>query len=90
MNNHFMRLKNLAEAIIAQSMEDLWSPIHKRESIDFFMGESFRLTSQMAGMTAVDRLRLLLLLRRSCQKAKKINNNRHSVCSGAIHKLSMF
>jgi hypothetical protein len=85
-----MRLKNLAEAIIVQSMEDLWSPIHKEESMDFFMGEGFRLSSEMAGMSAAHRLRLLLILRRSGQKGKKVNNSRHRVRSGGIHELSIF
>jgi len=68
MNNHPLRLKNLSEAIIVQSVEDLWSPTHKKDSTDFFMGEGFRLASEMAGMSAVDRLRLLLMLRRCGQK----------------------
>ena len=79
MNSHLMRLKNLAEAIIVQSMEDLWNRNHKKESSQFFMGEGFRLASEMAGMSAVDRLRLLLILRRCGQKARKVNNNRKKI-----------
>ena len=90
MNNHPLRLKNLSEAIIVQSVEDLWSPTHKKDSTDFFMGEGFRLASEMAGMSAVDRLRLLLMLRRCGQKVNKVNNKRHESRSGGIHELSIF
>lgn len=78
MNNHPFSLINLAEAIILQSMEDLWSPIRKKESIDFFKGEGFRLAAEMAEMSAVDKLRLLLILRRWEKKVIKVNNIRHS------------
>ena len=90
MNNHPLRVKNLAEAIIVQSVEDLWSPLHRKESTDFFTGEGFRLASEMAGMSAVDRLRLLLMLRRCGQKVKKVNNKQHESHSGGIHELSIF
>ena len=56
-------------------MEDLWSPIHKKKSIDFFKGEGFRLAAEMS---AVDKLRLLLILRRWEKKVIKVNNIRHS------------
>ncbi len=78
MNNHPISLINLAEAIILQSMEDLWGPIHKKESIDFFNGEGFRLAAEMAEMSAVNKRRLLLILRRWEKKVIKVNNIRHS------------
>ena len=68
-NNHPISLMYLAEAIILQSIEDLWSPIHKKKSIDFFKGEGFRLAAEMAEMSAVDKLRFLLILRRSEKKS---------------------
>ena len=76
-----MNLKHLAEAVIAQSVEDLWSTTHKNEGIDFFMGEGFRLASEMARMSAVDKLRLLLMLRRCGRKARKVNENRHGLAA---------
>ena len=57
-------LKNLAEAIILQSIEDLWSRTHQQESIEFFAGEGFRHCADMAGMGVVDRLRIMRLLRK--------------------------
>lgn len=78
MNNHPISLINLAEAIILQSIEDLWGPIHKKESIDFFKGEGFRLAAEMAEMSAVDKRRLLLILGRWEKKVMVVNSIRHS------------
>jgi hypothetical protein len=58
------RLKNLAEAIILQSIEDLWSKTHQKESIEFFTGEGFRHCADMADMSVVDRLRIIRMLRK--------------------------
>lgn len=58
------RLKNLAEAIILQSIEDLWSKTYQKESIEFFNGEGFRHCADMAGISVVDRLRIIRLLRK--------------------------
>ncbi len=61
MNNYSIGLVQLAEAIILQSMDDLWSPDHKEESIVFFKGEVFMLAAEMARIGGVDKLRLLML-----------------------------
>ncbi len=45
-----MGIINLAEAVILQSMEDLWDPLHRAESIDFFNGEGFRIFAKLAGI----------------------------------------
>lgn len=57
-------LKNLAEAIILQSIEDLWSKTHQKESIEFFTGEGFRHCADMADMSVVDRLKIIRMLRK--------------------------
>ncbi|MEJ2683312.1 MAG: hypothetical protein P8Z71_02805 [Candidatus Sulfobium sp.] len=57
-------LKNLAETIILQSIEDLWSKNHQKESIEFFTGEGFRCCADMAGLSVVDRLRIIRMLRK--------------------------
>ncbi|MEJ2695538.1 MAG: hypothetical protein P8013_02715 [Candidatus Sulfobium sp.] len=57
-------LKNLAEAVILQSIEDLWSKTHQKESIEFFMGEGFRHCADMAEMSVVERLRIIRMLRK--------------------------
>jgi hypothetical protein len=59
-----MRLKALAEAVILQSIEDLWSTTNRRESIEFFEGEGFRHCADMAGMKVVERLQLIRMLRK--------------------------
>lgn len=57
-------LKALAEAIILQSIEDLWSKTHRKESLEFFTGEGFRQCADMAGMSVVERLRIMRMLRK--------------------------
>jgi hypothetical protein len=57
-------LKALAEAIILQAMEDLWSKAHKQQSIAFFKGDGFRQCADAADMSVIDRLRLIRMLRR--------------------------
>lgn len=57
-------LKKLAEAIILQAIEDLWSRAHRKESIEFFKGEGFRQCADMAEISVVDRLRIIRLLRK--------------------------
>jgi hypothetical protein len=59
-----MRLKALAEAVILQSIEDLWSNTNRRESIEFFEGEGFRHCADLAGMKVVERLKLVRMLRK--------------------------
>jgi hypothetical protein len=72
-----MGIRNLAEAVILQSIEDLWDKNHKSDCLAFFKGEGFRLASEMAGMSAADKLRLLLMLRRCGQKGTKVDKNQH-------------
>ena len=60
-----MAIRHLAEAVILQSAEDFWSPSFRPQSIDFFMGNGFKIYADLAGMKVVERLRLLRLLRGS-------------------------
>ena len=55
-------VKNLAEAIIFQSLEDIWFPEHKKESMDFFKGSGFRICAEIAGLDARKQLRVINLL----------------------------
>jgi len=43
-------LKDLAETIILQSLEDLFTVDSAKESIRFFEGEGFRLAAEIAGL----------------------------------------
>jgi hypothetical protein len=70
------RLAALAEAIILQSLEDLWSnKSQKNKSLAFFTGEGFRICAEMADMKVMDRIRLFGLLRRL---DRKTFDSRHS------------
>ena len=53
------QIKGLAEAILLQSMEDLWIAEERSSCIDFFSGEGFRMCSEMAGMNSDDKVRIL-------------------------------
>ncbi len=53
------RIKVLAEAILLQLMEDLWIDKEMSDSMDFFIGEGFRICSEIAGMSSDDKVRIL-------------------------------
>ena len=57
-----MGYKSLAEAVILQSMEDLWNPSHRDESKDFFEGDGFRICAEIAGMNSTKQNNILHLL----------------------------
>ena len=58
-----MKLKNLAEGIILQSIEDLWDNEHREESLVFFRGEDFRTCAELAGMSLIDQVELLNMVK---------------------------
>ncbi len=43
-----MSFKHLAEAVILQSIEDLWNPCYRKESKVFLYGEGFRMYADIA------------------------------------------
>jgi hypothetical protein len=55
-------VRRLAEAIILQSIEDLWNPVCKRGSQIFFEGIGFVLCSQIAGINYIKQLTMLRML----------------------------
>jgi hypothetical protein len=58
-------LRNLTEAIILQSVEDLWDEALKNECLTFFEGEGFDICACIAGIKSSDRLRLIDIIRSS-------------------------
>ena len=54
--------RSLAEAIILQSIEDLWHPVCKRGSLRFFEGDGFVLCSEIAGISYIKQLSMLRML----------------------------
>lgn len=57
-----MGVRNLAEAVILQSMEDLWDPEYREESRDFFSGDAFRICSEIAGIDNINKFKLIYFL----------------------------
>ncbi len=49
----------LVEAILLQSLEDLWIDEERSNCIDFFGGEGFRICSEIAGMSSDDKVKML-------------------------------
>ena len=57
-----MNTRHLAEAIILQSIEDLWIENHREECIRFFSGEDFRECAAIAGLDTDDQIKMLNML----------------------------
>jgi|SRR5208283_149804 len=53
------QIKGLADAILLQSMEDLWIDEERSNCINFFSGEEFRICSDIAGMSSDDKVKIL-------------------------------
>jgi len=54
-----MKVTHLAEAIILQSIEDLWDEEHRQACTEFFAGEDFRICAALAGMSTSDQIKIL-------------------------------
>jgi hypothetical protein len=63
-----MSIRNLAEAIILQSVEDLWDAKQKNDCLTFFYGESFGMCAEMAGLNTHEQARMLQLVSASAQE----------------------
>ena len=53
----------LAEAVILQAMEDLWSNFYGEESAEFFQGTGFSWYADIAGMSPYEKNSLLSLIK---------------------------
>lgn len=56
-----MGFKNLAEAVILQSLEDLCSPEYREESMEFFRGDSFKIYADIAELNSFNKLKTIKL-----------------------------
>ena len=54
--------KSLAEAIILQSMEDLSILEYRRESMEFFRGDGFKICAEIADININKQSKILLLV----------------------------
>jgi len=66
-----MGTRDLAEAVILQSIEDLWSKDAREESINFFKKSGFVKYAAIASMTTEDRLKLLNIIGEAIRSEKK-------------------
>ncbi|TAL22276.1 MAG: hypothetical protein EPN94_11395 [Nitrospirae bacterium] len=53
-----MSAKTLAEAIMLQTMEDLWDKNERADAVRFFDGEGFGVCAKIAGLNFFEQLRL--------------------------------
>ena len=63
-----MNIRNIAELIILQCIEDLWNESERSGSADFFAGEGFSLCAGLAGMDLQDQGRLLNMVSRTMKQ----------------------
>ncbi|MBI5740174.1 MAG: hypothetical protein HZA16_05570 [Nitrospirae bacterium] len=56
------KAKNLAEAIILQSMEDLWPSERKSDSRKFFRGKGFKICADIAELNTLEQFKVLHLI----------------------------
>jgi len=61
-------IRNLAEAIILQSVEDLWDTKQKEDCLTFFYGESFGICAELAGMNEHEQATMLQIVSASAQE----------------------
>ncbi len=66
-----MGLRELAEGIILQSIEDLWSEDLAGECMEFFRGRDFRICAELAKMNLIDQVKLLNLVKEGIECRRK-------------------
>ncbi|NTU41605.1 MAG: hypothetical protein HGA78_00840 [Nitrospirales bacterium] len=59
------KVRRLAEAIILQSLTDLWDPDMREKSMAFFYGEGFRICAEIAGIGPEGRRQIMGIAGRS-------------------------
>ncbi len=65
--------RSLAEAIILQSIEDLWNPVCKKQSLKFFEGNGFEFYSGIAGISYIKQLAMFRMLANAGRKTSLRN-----------------
>lgn len=56
-----MGFRNLAEAVILQSLEDLWNPLYREESKEFFKGEGFKIYAEILDFNSLKKFKIIHL-----------------------------
>ncbi|MEW5805034.1 MAG: hypothetical protein AB1847_23355 [bacterium] len=62
------RIKNLAEAILLQTIEDIWDKNQQKTCFTFFNSRCFSLCADIAGIGIHDRKKILSMIQQSLQK----------------------
>jgi hypothetical protein len=63
--------KGLAESIILQSLEDLWSKNHRKESENFFKGVTFCLCADIAEMNDLDQVKMRHMVQKVLKRVRR-------------------
>jgi hypothetical protein len=66
-----MNVEKLAQAVILQSIEDLWDERHREDCINFFSGEEFSICAGLGGMNVPDQIKLLNMVNGLIKNLKK-------------------
>jgi hypothetical protein len=72
-----MAVKELAETVILQSIEDLWDKEQKEACSSFFCGQGFSFWANAARMTISDRRKVLALVLNSMTQRKSFIKNKY-------------
>ena len=75
--------RSLAEAIILQSIEDLWDPMCKRGSLLFLEGNGFVLCSEIAGISSVKQISMFRMLANASPKNKFVQQEKGTLGKAA-------
>lgn len=66
-----MSLESLAEGIILQSIEDLWTENYRDDCITFFTSRDLRLCAELAGMDINNQVELLNMVKKSMRSIRR-------------------
>ena len=81
-----MSVKCLAEAIILQSVADLWTESEREDSITFLTGDGFKACSEMAGMGISERIKLLTLASDAMRLTAEITKDKKKLVKRCKYK----
>jgi len=72
-----MGIRELAEGIILQSMEDLADPTLSEDCVAFFRGRDFASCAEMAGINETDQAKLLSMIKHLLIKSEAAHYRGH-------------
>jgi hypothetical protein len=79
-----MAVKELAEKVILQSIEDLWDKEQRDLCSAFFCGQGFSFWAEAAGMTMSDKRKILSLILAAIPRGKGVTREIHASRGGRI------